>query len=962
VVLSVRTAATAIVLVGLGVALTGQALSQYAGEEGVVFLEQGWSHEDRLLYYNTSQGSAAISYDIFLNLERAGDETLFRSDENMVSYGFVPQPPDPTYNPDGVPIGVTKTIVPDGPWKGEWAGLGCAACHNGQLEFQGTKIRISGGNANTLDIMAFIAGLDAALAATVADPAKFQRLAEKLGQEGDAADLRGRLEQDASVMSRYLLWTAATPVAPGPGRMDALGLIHNQVTANILGVRENWRSAVAPVKPSFVWNLPQAAWAQWSGVLKDPVLRNVGEVMGVFARIDLSSPSPDEGLFDSTLDLAGQLVIEDLLRRLAPPQWPEEIFGEIDREKAALGKQLFSENCAGCHSTWPHRWSEAKKQGKRFIENAIVSNDLIGADATQFGSPQFELRRPTVFAGPMSPHLDPPFTGALVVPPPEIFAPALRGIYDKAVAKLNLTDEELVAAHGYRAFYPEELEPIPALFAYKANPAEGMWSSPPFLHNGSVPNLYELLSPAGERSRSFFIGRDFDPVKVGIDTSGATGKFLYDTTLVGNANSGHSFEDGPIGNGVIGRLLSDEERWALIEYMKSIPEEPAQVTPFGGPENPVQAWADPTFYHVVNPGTYNGAPDLGGNQTPQPRKAEIPALGQETVDPSEAAFIEFIVKETINRLSAQFPEGTQPVLRDAHPKTHLLLRGEFVVLDDLPPELRYGVFKEARTFDALIRFSAGGIEVQSDAIPQANGMAIKLFGVEGEKLLAAEKDAETQDFVMINNFPSFFVRNLADYQKAHEALGLQDPAAGLAAFFRDHPEEARAVAAMRGTEPLDSPFAARYWSQTPFSLGPLATKFSVNPIFVPASSKPRAGDDFLRDVGRDQIGSGDVYFEFLVQVQVDPVAMPVEDSLVIWDEAQAPFQRVAIIRIPKQDVDIARSQMLAETLSFNPWHSLPEHQPIGSINRARKAIYEALAEFRHARNGTVHREPTEIPF
>ena len=84
-----------------------------------------------------------------------------------------------------------------------------------------------------------------------------------------------------------------------------------------------------------------------------------------------------------------------------------------------------------------------------------------------------------------------------------------------------------------------------------------MWASPPYLHNGSVPNLYELLGPAAERSRTFFIGRDFDPVKVGVDTSGASGTFLFDTTLVGNANTGHSFEDGPVGKGVIGHLLTE---------------------------------------------------------------------------------------------------------------------------------------------------------------------------------------------------------------------------------------------------------------------------------------------------------------------------------------------------------------------------------------------------------------------
>jgi RoxA-like, cytochrome c-like len=316
-----------------------------------------------------------------------------------------------------------------------------------------------------------------------------------------------------------------------------------------------------------------------------------------------------DGLFDSTVDLRGQLLSEDLLRRLAPPKWPEEVLGKIDREKAAQGKQLFATNCSGCHSTWPHRWSEPKKEGKRFIENAIVPIGLIGTDAATLGSWRFvELTRPTSMAGPLSDHLAPPFTGLPVVPAPALLGTVIQGVFDKAMAKLNLSEEERVAAHGYQAFYPEPQERPPSLSSYKANPAEGMWASPPFLHNGSVPNLYELLSPAKERSKTFFIGRDFDPVKVGVDTSGASGKFLFDTSLFGNSNIGHSFENGS-GPGVLGPLLTEEERWALVEYMKSIPDKPGQIAPFGGPEHPVRAWKDKTFFNVRNPGTYNGAPE-----------------------------------------------------------------------------------------------------------------------------------------------------------------------------------------------------------------------------------------------------------------------------------------------------------------------------------------------------------------
>ena len=126
----------------------------------------------------------------------------------------------------------------------------------------------------------------------------------------------------------------------------------------------------------------------------------------------------------------------------------------------------------------------------------------------------------------------------------------------------------------------------PRRAVYKAAPRDGVWATPPFLHNGSVPNLYEMLIPAKERTKKFYVGREFDPVKVGLDTSGNSGTFLAGhDRCCGNSNAGHSFENGPRGNGVIGPLLTDEQRWALVEYLKSIPEEAGRVTPFGGPPN-----------------------------------------------------------------------------------------------------------------------------------------------------------------------------------------------------------------------------------------------------------------------------------------------------------------------------------------------------------------------------------------
>jgi len=583
-----------------------------------VFIDQGWSEEDRLQYYFTSQGSAAMSYDIFVNLEVANGQELFRSDNNVARYGLVPYPADAKYNSDGLAIGLTKTVVKDGRWKGEWVGMGCALCHNGMLQYKGTRISISGGTNGTLDILAFVAGLDDALHATLGDPKKFDRLATRLGQhDSDTRErLRKRLEADTAAVDGYTSVLSVAPNPVGPGRLDALGLIHNQVQSRWLGVPVNWKAPLAPVKPSFVWNIPQSAWAQWTGVLSDPLMRNFGEVLGAFARLDLTSKTPQEGLFDSTADLKGQIVSESLLRRLAPPKWPEDIFGKIDREKAAKGAQLHAELCAGCHSTWPHRWSEPRLEGKRFIENAIVMADVIGTDPTVFRSPQFDLL-PTAIPGPMGPHLAPPNTNAVLMSPAVMFREIQQTLFNNAVAKLDLNAEERITAHGYSPFFPDPTDPLPVVGGYKANPHEGMWASPPYLHNGSVPSLYDLLLPAPQRPKKFYVGSEFDPIKVGVDTSGNSGKFLYDTSLTGNSNIGHSFEDGPRENGVIGRLLTDDERWALIEYMKTLPNEPRQITAFGGPKDPVLAWQDKTFYHVRKPGTFYGAPATTAPASPK---------------------------------------------------------------------------------------------------------------------------------------------------------------------------------------------------------------------------------------------------------------------------------------------------------------------------------------------------------
>ena len=573
----------------LGSLLPGVTAAQATGSDSVIYLDQAWSQADREFYYNVTQGSAVMDYAVFMNLEVAGGQELFRSDAVSDRYGMITQAGNPRTNPDGLPVGLAKWSVAEGRWKGDYIGLTCAACHNAQLHYQGKKIRIDGGVGNTFDFVAYIGALNNAMQATLSDTAKFDRLASRAGASSPeaTADLRKRVEGDAARVNYYHATVLLGPTVAGPSRMDAISAIVNRLTSIEPNIPQNYSTPLAPTKPPFVWNAPQGSWTQWRGVQQDPIIRNMGEVMGVYMRMDLTSKTPEEGLFSSSAAVENLAKIEEQLQRLAPPKWPEEIFGKIDRNKARAGEALFANYCASCHNMWPYTWTAANKYGKRYVEVGLVPYKYVGTDPNQF-----EDLRPYALTRQLAPYLLPPFKDKELVPTGWLYETFQVRIPEAAIAKLKLSPEETLKLHGYRE-YPL---PRPPETVYKAAPRDGVWATPPFMHNGSVPNLYEMLLPARQRSKTFYIGREFDPVKVGLDTTAGPGKFLYDTTQRGNSNAGHSFENGPRGNGVVGPLLTDTQRWALVEYLKSIPSEAGRVTPFGGPPNAVTGnapWGKP---------------------------------------------------------------------------------------------------------------------------------------------------------------------------------------------------------------------------------------------------------------------------------------------------------------------------------------------------------------------------------
>jgi hypothetical protein len=328
--------------------------------------------------------------------------------------------------------------------------------------------------------------------------------------------------------------------------------------------------------------------------------------------------------------------------------------------------------------------------------------------------------------------------------------------------------------------------------------------------------------------------------------------------------------------------------------------------------------------------------------TSAPSNEEIPA--------NEDAATQQIVRMIEEKVRGEAKNGS--ARRDAHAKAHGCVQAEFRVLDKLLEELRVGIFDEARTYPAWIRYSNGSGKVQEDSVGDARGMAIKLMGVE-------RSDSGTQDFLMVNH-PVFFVRNAADYVEFQKAFSEDSPLKfffpGLNPFnFRLH--EFKIANAIQGTK-IANPLDTRYWSTTPYLFGDTAMKFSARPCDAASPFVESSSPDFLRENMQKHLAQGEACFDFMVQLRNNPSEMPIEDPTLEWSERGSPFIPVARITIPAQAFNSPERLALCENLSFTPWHAIPEHLPLGGINRVRKTVYDTISRVRHELNGDERHEPT----
>jgi hypothetical protein len=568
----------------------------------VFHLNGGWTQQQRETFYYTPQGTEllGLEYDWLVSFELPLSEELMATEENMRGWGFVVDPAQRASkrNPGNLPVGFSRHTDPQtGRQKLD---LGCAMCHTGELHYKGVALRVDGGQSMqsvpTAKRGEFITTLGATTFETLLNPFKWNRFATRVvGQDVQAQEqLKSDLWKFAKTLKEFVSTAGAAklyPVEEGRGRTDAVGRIANIVFGYDLDEPVNYRIADAPASYPFIWDIWRFDWVQYTGFTNQAMSRNVGESLGVLAPIKLVDDkgellSPEQ--FGETLvDIDGMHCVEGVLRDLRPPKWPENILGEIDTIKARRGKALFADQCSFCHGphiSKPYSWQVAQGPDHNPADQVAVNWqwDMAGEVSVVDTKAYRKDWRQAIWSIPLiaidvvgtDPKLadnynDNLYSAEKILPgsEPVNAGDGLQVLLSRLVPKLyekwDINGEQIANFDGLNVPFRIENKR-----AYKSRPLHGVWATPPFLHNGSVPTIYDLLSPLRARPKTFYSGnREYDPKKLGYVSTAVEGAFLHDTTIPGNQNIGHLFTDVKM-PGRIGELLSEQQRMDLIEYIK----------------------------------------------------------------------------------------------------------------------------------------------------------------------------------------------------------------------------------------------------------------------------------------------------------------------------------------------------------------------------------------------------------
>lgn len=551
-----------------GVVFTAQ-MSVSAVSTKVTYLEQNWTEEDRAYFYFADQGSRLVPYDYFLHLEQADSSALLRSDKNMKRMGLIPAIKS-NNNPDALPIGLTRN--------GDHMGPTCAACHTQQITYNNETIHIDGGQA-FFHLNQLLSDLVASLKATIDNQNKFDRFQQKI--LGDNASSAEKVELKKALKATYEkrlghMIQNHSDISSGYTRLDAFGAILNQALA-ATEIEGNRNALSAPTSIPYIWDTPQHDYVEWNGSQSNTgvgaLARNIGEVIGVFGDIETETTEWlgfIDGGYASSIQTSELRELEHITSKLHSPLWPDS-FPEIDAKLAKQGRGLYEQHCVQCHLDIKRTDPSRLIQVRMSTIGEIKTDPLMAKNAIDFRgkSGKFEGRPKYYFVGKPLPAESPAIDIANNIMVGIIKNNPLQAYLAKRDAK-KLGHPEMTHPPKYvDGKIVEKGEEVSrnSLLAYKARPLNGVWTSAPFLHNGSVPNLYQLLLPAKDRDQHFHLGSwEFDPKNVGYVLEAGDNDFMFDTSLPGNSNAGHEYGAGAYGK----PALTEGERWALVEYLKTL--------------------------------------------------------------------------------------------------------------------------------------------------------------------------------------------------------------------------------------------------------------------------------------------------------------------------------------------------------------------------------------------------------
>ncbi|MEI6200404.1 MAG: catalase family protein [Enhydrobacter sp.] len=611
-------------------------LPTYPAVEKHVWLDQQWQPGAREWYHHASQGGQFppminVPYEWFIALEQPvislGAAGLLADQRYLDRFGYIPSTtesgafawssctePDSSKGYESgkellsrrhrLPVGFACSdrhkdpmLSPDGkPWRhpatGETMGklgLTCAACHTGRFTYGNTEFLVDGGSAMT-DVIKLNSAIALALVYTKVDFLRFNRFALRLlgpdaNNETARSALHAQLNQVVGrVFTLQKLDGKANPNGDteGYGRLDALNRIGNQVFAIDLDKPENYVGSTAPVHYPRIWDVPWFAWAQYNGSIRQPMVRNAGEAFGTGTPIVLTGdPALTAPQFSSSVQVHTLVKMEDQLAGTEPnatggkkgftglvaPKWPADVLGAIDPKLAGQGAKLYNDICAHCHL--PQVGTEAFWNSKNWLNKDGVKQPYLDVNLI-----------PVEEVGTDRSHVDDLAARRVSLPPDlklssDSFAEALRDVVGRAVKRWYETQTPPVPDKQQDEMNGHRLNEVAANLSYKSRPLDGIWATPPYLHNGSVPNIDLLLSPLADRPKKFWLGhREYDPKHLGYVYDKLPGGFEFDTSKRGNYNIGHLFDDAPADGakmpGRIGPKLSPDDRRALIEFLKTL--------------------------------------------------------------------------------------------------------------------------------------------------------------------------------------------------------------------------------------------------------------------------------------------------------------------------------------------------------------------------------------------------------